>query len=93
MKLKIGTEGNHSVLISIVRSKNVIEEGFDHKNNTFVLFLCFFGGPTLNKEVTMATIKGLSMICKLKNLANTNLQKVTKFQGNGWCSFVTHQCL
>ena len=48
------------------------------KNSAFVLFLCAFGGPTLNKRVTIATRKGLSTICKFKILAKTYLQKFTQ---------------
>ena len=42
----------------------MIEAVFDIKNSTFVMFLFVFGGPTLNKKVTIVTMKGLFMICK-----------------------------
>ena len=65
----------------------MIKIGFDTKFSAFVLFYEFLVGPTLNKNVTMAIKKGLSMIYKFQNLADTNLRKVTKFQGNGFCCF------
>ena len=65
----------------------MIKVCFDTKNSTFVLFLCVFFGPTLNEKVTMATRKGLSIICKFQKLANTYLRKVTKFQAYGFCRF------
>ena len=65
----------------------MITIGFNTKNSTFVLFLCVFVGPTLNKKVILATKKVLSIICKFQNLANTYLRKVTKFQGCGFCRF------
>ena len=52
----------------------MIKIGFDAKNSTFVLFLCVVVGK-----------KGLSIICKFKNLANTYLRKVIQFQGSGFC--------
>ena len=73
MKLESRTRGNHSVLISNFRL-NAIEIGFDTKNSTFVLFLCVFVGPVLNKKVTRATKKGLSNVRKFQNLANTYLR-------------------
>ena len=70
-----------------ILGQNVTKEGFDPKNNTFVLLLCFVVGATLNKRATMATANGLSMICKFENLANTYLRNFTKFQGNGFFCF------
>ena len=43
----------------------------------------FWSWTTLDKLVTMATTKGLSLICKIPNFANAYLGKVTKFQGYG----------
>ena len=37
---------------------------FDSKNITLVLFLSIVSGSYLDKEVTIATTKGLSIICK-----------------------------
>ena len=74
-------------IFQILGRKYRTEEGFDPKNNTFVLFLCFIGVSTLNKTVTRATTKRLSMICVSENLANTYLLDVTKLQGNGICRF------
>ena len=51
----------------------MINVGFNTKTNTFVLFLGIFSGSTFNKMVTMATAKGLSIICKFRNLAYTYL--------------------
>ena len=65
----------------------MIKIGFGTKNSTFVLFLFVFVGPTLNKKVTMATKKGVSIICKFQNLGKTYLRKATKFQGCGLCRF------
>ena len=66
---------------------NRVKEGFDPKNSTFLLFLCFLSGPTLNKMVTLATTKSLSMISNFENLASTYLQRVATFQGDGSCRF------
>ena len=76
MKLKIGELGGHGMLISNFKSK--------------MLFLCVVVGPTLNKKVTVATRKDLSVICKFQNLANIYLRKVTKFQGYGFCQTRPH---
>ena len=42
---------------------------------------------TLDKLVTMATTKGLSLICEIPQFANAYLGKVTKFQGYGLFRF------
>ena len=61
----------------------MIKVGFDTKNSTFVLFTGVFSAPKLNRKIIMVTTKGLSMICKFRNLAT----KATKFQGNGFFRF------
>ena len=47
--------------------------GFDPKNNILLLFLSSFVGATLNKNVTIATMKSLSIISKSEILANIYL--------------------
>ena len=42
---------------------------------------------TLDKLITMATKKSLSLIYEIENFANTYLRKVTKFQGNSLLCF------
>ena len=48
----------------------------------FMIFLIFYGGPTLLKSVTMATKNTLFPIFEFRKFTNTYLGKVTKFQRN-----------
>ena len=43
------------------------------------MVLCIFWQPNLDKLVTMATKRGLSMICKILNFAITHLGKFIEF--------------
>ena len=78
MKLKIGTGDTHSQNCGP-------KSRYQYENSTFVLFLCVFVAPSLKEKVTMAIRKDQSITCKLKNLANDYLRKVTKFQGYSFC--------
>ena len=53
----------------------MIKIGFDTKFSTFVLFYEFLVGTILHNKVAMETKKGLSMICKFQNSADTYIRK------------------
>ena len=64
--------------------------------STFAWFFCIFGQATLDKLVSMATKKGLSMICKILEFQSNSLSHfrvVRHFLAVEWHGLVKSQVL